>query len=84
MVIAPAFNHLPLHLVVFLSIVSSSPARPPIKLHSLFVKSPYSAGPFVGATGDVDDEAGMSINASMNIEAPRSQLLISINVPECI
>ena len=80
----PATTNPALDIVVLSTKVTSCTAWPAIERDSLSKQRTHSACPLVGTTDKVDDKAREAINASMDIEAPGLELLVSINMPEGI
>ena len=80
----PATTNPALDIVVLSTKVTSCAAWPAIERDSLSEQRIHSVCPLVGTTDKVDDKAREAINASMDIEAPGLELLVSINMPEGI
>ncbi len=84
MSLSPVLNHLALDIIVLGSIVASSTARPAIEANRVHEQRTHRPSPLVRATDNIDDETREPINAPMDVEAPRAELLVSIDVPKCV
>lgn len=78
------FNHRPLNPIVLLAIVAPNAAWPAEGLNCLEEQLCHSVRPLVVGAPQVDDHSGVTIHAAVDPEAPWSNLLVGILMPEGI
>src|ERR1700761_3261123 len=81
----PPLYHTPFHSVIFLSVVTSHPARPPVISHGLrHEDSLHSRRPLIVAANEVDYESREAIDTTVYVETPRLEFLVSVVMKQCV
>lgn len=82
MIDSPFLDHHLLNSVVLSPKITPNPTRPSKRLHRLTETRLDGPRPLVIRANHIDEHTAISIDAAMDIESPRLQLLVPVLVPE--